>query len=316
MSAGLLAAGMAIQGMGMLGGRGHAEDQIWQQRELTEIQRRANEQLMRKSYDLQKGMYDYTFNKNTPSEQRRLYEEAGMNPALAYTQGAVGSPATGGGGTSVGGGTASDEASRIEAETGMQGMALQKQMMMSQIKLNESVANKNNKEAGKTEEETTNIQQTRDLLIANLKEENQSKFIENLRSRWNDAGSANLDRLGELNEATGQWHSIEKDANYNNEVVSAILKTQAETGNAAAQELLTNKKAQGYYQELVNATLQADADAIKAASVKLCAEWSTGEYTNWRTWADLAKDGTKMVGDLIGNLAKSGRRPNKGSVNK
>ena len=48
MSAGLLAAGMAIQGMGMLGRGNRAEDQLDQQRRLTDIQKRANEDLMKK----------------------------------------------------------------------------------------------------------------------------------------------------------------------------------------------------------------------------------------------------------------------------
>ena len=243
-------------------------------------------------------MYDYTFNKNTPLEQRRLYEQAGMNPALAYTQGAVGSPAMGAGGTSVNGGVASDEASRESAEVESQELGLQRQMMMSQIRLNESVANKNNTEADKAGSETKTIEETRDLLIANLKEENQSRFIENMRKRWNDADVANSDRKGELNEATGEWHRIDKDANYNMQVTTAIIKTQAETGSAEAQALLTNKKAQGYYQELLNATQSADSDKIKAAAIKLATEWTTGEFTNWKTWVDTAKDATSMVGDI------------------
>lgn len=276
----------------------NAKQQMEQQRKLMEMQRDNNMMLMRSSYGLQREMYDHTFNKNTPSEQRRLYEEAGMNPALAYSQGAIGSPAMGSGGASVGGGAAANEAELQNAQTNRMGMALQMGMMRSQIKVNESVAEKNAAEAEKVTGEAKTIESQRDILLANLKEANQSMFIENMRKQWEDSNTEDVLSRSERNFATDRWHDIEKESIFNQQVTTAIIKTQAEIGNTEAQALLTNKKAQGYYQELLNATKQADNDGIKAAAMKLASEWSTGEFTNWKTWVNVAADATKMVGDV------------------
>ena len=43
--------------------------QIKQQQKLTDIQTAANEKLMKESYDLQQGMFDYTYSKNTAEAQ-------------------------------------------------------------------------------------------------------------------------------------------------------------------------------------------------------------------------------------------------------
>ena len=59
---------------------------------------------------------------------------------------------------------------------------------------------------------------------------------------------------------------------------------------------MNNKKAEGYFQELVNATAHADADKIKALAIKLTAEFNTGEFANWKTWADLGLQATQVVG--------------------
>ena len=83
------------------------------------------------------------------------------------------------------------------------------------------------------------------------------------------------------------------------EATNILLKSIADTGNANAQALLTNNKAQGYFQELVNATAHADADTVKAMAMKLTAEFNTGEFTNWKTWADLGLQATQVVGGVV-----------------
>ena len=50
----------------------------------------------------------------------------------------------------------------------------------------------------------------------------------------------------------------------------------------------------------MNATKQADADAVRAAAVKLSTEWETGEYTNWRTWAELGVEAVNTVANAVG----------------
>lgn len=83
------------------------------------------------------------------------------------------------------------------------------------------------------------------------------------------------------------------------EMNNAIIKTQSEIGQLNAQEALTTEKARGYYQELLNATKSANSEEVKAIAIKLAAEHSTGEYTNWKTWVDMAEKGIGMAADIV-----------------
>ena len=60
------------------------KDQLKQQQALTDIQTNANKNLADYSNDIQRKMYDYTYNKNTPGELMKQYKEAGLNPAMMY----------------------------------------------------------------------------------------------------------------------------------------------------------------------------------------------------------------------------------------
>ena len=63
------------------------QDQLKQQQALTDIQTTANKNLADYSNDIQRKMYDYTYNKNTPAELMKQYKEAGLNPAMMYQGG-------------------------------------------------------------------------------------------------------------------------------------------------------------------------------------------------------------------------------------
>ena len=78
------------------------------------------------------------------------------NGSAGMAGGTTGSSSAG----SVGGGSASDEASRKNADLQSQGMALQLAKLASEIEVNKSIANANNANA-----DTTN--ESRDLLIEN-----------------------------------------------------------------------------------------------------------------------------------------------------
>lgn len=129
---------------------GNSRDkQLEQQQKLTDIQKNANAELMAKSYEQQRNMYDYTFSKNTPAAQVARLKEAGLNPALMYGIGGQGGATAGGGGAAVSGSQASSatdwEANRIA----QQGMGLQLAKLRSEIDVNKSVANANNADAEK-----------------------------------------------------------------------------------------------------------------------------------------------------------------------
>ena len=117
---------------GILGGGNEEQKQIEQQKELQRIQKEDNIELARYSNELQKNMYDYTFNKNTPVEQLKRLKEAGLSAELMYSGGsgsggvsAVTGSANAG---SVSGGqaatAAAKEAARIQKT--MMGLEMQK----------------------------------------------------------------------------------------------------------------------------------------------------------------------------------------------
>lgn len=197
-SLGMIAGGGIVnKAMGLFGPSQATKDrrQLNQQQKLSDIQEEANRRLMQDSYGLQKDMYNHQYGMNTPEEMRKRYEEAGMNPALAYTQGGVGGVSGGSGGASVGGGTAADSASQTSAEASKEqamnqkiGMALQHRMQESQIELNESQAEKNKADAEMSGAKTETENKNRDLMWENLKQEALGKDYENSKEWYKMTG--------------------------------------------------------------------------------------------------------------------------------
>lgn len=311
-SLGMIAGGGIVnKAMGLFGPSQETRDkrQLDQQQKLSNIQEEANRRLMEDSYGLQKDMYNHQYQMNTPEAMRKRYEEAGMNPALAYTQGGVGGVSGGSGGASVSGATAADSASQTSAEASKEqamnqkiGMALQHRMQESQIKLNESQAIKNEADAKNVGAKTTTEEETRELLKENMKQAGIEKWFQNEATKWKleETGNGqNNERGVTMNEKLGETLSIHAGSIYNQEMVKALVKTQAETGKLNADEALTTEKALGYYRELLVAEQKGNADEAKALAIKLAAEHSTGEYTNWKTWVETAKDAIGVTADII-----------------
>lgn len=297
--------------MGLLSG-----DQASEQGKLTDQQVNANKDLLNYSYGLQKNMYDYTYDKNTPQAQIKNLKEAGLNPALMYGLGGNSGGDTGGGSASAGGATASGSAERQAADNQTAMMTLQAAKLNSEIKVNESIANSNNADAKNKGAGTETLNATRELLKENMKQEGLGRFLQNLitDSTMNQSKDNPDGQNSEIHNNTYEWTGRITGNSYVMEgVAAAITKTQAEAGDAAAKALLSNKKAEGYFQELMNETLKAkaagkmaDNDEVKAAAIKLASEWSTGEFTNWKTWTDLAGKGIEALSDVIGTISPKG----------
>lgn len=314
-SLGMIAGGGIVnKAMGLFGPSQATKDrrQLNQQQKLSDIQEQANRRLMQDSYGLQKDMYNHQYGMNTPEAMRKRYEEAGMNPALAYTQGGVGGVSGGSGGASVSGATAADSASQTSAEASKEqamnqkiGMALQHRMQESQIALNESQVKKNEKEAENVGAKTTTEEETRELLKENMKQAGIEKWFQNEAMKWKleetgtDGADGNYSRTITMNKRLGETLSIHATSIYNKELVSALVKTQSETGKLDAEKALTTEKALGYYRELLIAEQKGNAEEAKALAIKLAAEHSTGEYTNWKTWVSVAKDAIGATADII-----------------
>lgn len=166
---------------GWIGEDSAANKNLKEQKELIDIQARKNEEAAKANQERNKEMWDYTNYEN----QRKHMENAGLNPALMYGQG-------GGGGTSSAGaqaqgvGLAQAQGGKLRLE--QQALGLQLASMASQVKVNESTANKQNAEANKiagvdTEEKTANI----DKLIAETSNEKIKHGLIYSQTRVNDA---------------------------------------------------------------------------------------------------------------------------------
>lgn len=255
-----------------------------------------------KSYELQQRMFDYTSNYNSPANQMKRLQEAGLNPALMYGQtGATGTQGVTGSASAAGvAGNASDTAERRQAKVAEQGMSLQLAKLASEIDVNKSVAESNRASAEKATAETKTTEQSRELLIENMRNAGVGQWMENVeRAYLMSYDPAKGVGVSAENEKYDWGVVINKEGGFSQAAATAIAKTMSETGNMNANALLTNNKAQGYWQELLNATALANNDGIKAAAIKLSAEWDTGEYTNWRTWTELGKDALGTIGSLI-----------------
>ena len=69
--------------------------------------------------------------------------------------------------------------------------------------------------------------------------------------------------------------------------------------------------------EALAAAKNADAHMLEAKSKELATLFETGEYTNWKTWADYAAQGAPMLTDIAGRIIgfRAGAKALRGSQN-
>lgn len=298
---GMAGAGLASGLMGSLdiGGNRLRRKQVEQQQKLTDQQVEAQKELANYGMGISKEMFETT----GYVAQRRQMEEAGLNPALMYGHAGAGGTTTSAGAGSAVGGQASDEASQKMANAQRQGMALQLAKLGSEIAINKAQAMKFEAEAKNVGEQTTTEIEKRDIMIEAIKQEGYGNWLDNVRKHFLNMPISDdtLEMYGnKIYGSTG----LQKMSAFTQEVSAGIAKGMAEAGNAEAQALLNNKRAEGYWTELLNAVKHADADAMKAAAIKLSAEWSTGEFTNWKTWVDTGIDAVNTITNIVGAGAK------------
>jgi hypothetical protein len=126
----------AIQQVGDILGIGHKKQdkrQLEQQEKLSEQQARIQNQAQMKMWE------DTNY-----SAQVEQLNKAGLNPGLLYGKGGGGGTTVGGG---ISGGQAANAAATQTANTQSRGMAIQQGMMMAQLEVMKSQANKNDAEA-------------------------------------------------------------------------------------------------------------------------------------------------------------------------
>ena len=116
--------------------------------------------------------------------------------------------------------------------------------LQSEIDVNKSVAEANRAGAEKAGAETKTIEQQRDLLQENLKQQGVSQWLENIQNKYMMEADKNGKNEGAekwyVNETYGESGGVNKESLFNDQATTAILKTLAETGNTEANTMLTN----------------------------------------------------------------------------
>jgi len=276
-----IGAGAGLLGIGL--NQAGNQQQFQQQQQLMQQQFQNQQALNLQGQQIQQNNWDYTNYEN----QVKHMENAGLNVGLMYGMGGGGGQSMGAGG---GGGAASGNAPQNNMPQVM-GIAADTAMKVAQIALTNAQTDKI-----KSETPTNNIG---NMLYENMKQAGIEQFTKNKIQAWMNSDPANEAGKNEYN-ATYDYHAgIDETSKMNRQFEATLFKTEAEKLNLDANALLTNTKAQGYWTELLNATKNSDSQATQAAAVKLASEWSTGEFTNWKTWTQLGKDAIQSAGQLI-----------------
>lgn len=286
---GALAIGGAQQLLGIGLNQLGNQQQMQQQKQLMQQQFQNQQALNVQGQQIQQQNWDYTNYEN----QVKHMENAGLNVGLMYGMG-------GGGGQSMGAGSSGGASSgNAPQNTAPQTMGLMQDAAMKAAQIDLTSA-----QAQKIRSETpTEGGNTGNMLLENMKQSGIAQWFENLKTEYMNMGEAGKDMDNTTvyrNVIYGKQGSIpEKDSLMIQKFNADLFKTEAEKRNLDANALLTNTKAKGYWSELMNETAKANAAGIQAAAQKLSAEWNTGEFTNWKTWTDLAAKAVQSAGSVI-----------------
>lgn len=290
----------AISGITSLFGGSQAKKQRKLNEQAAELNYKYGEMAADNAFGRQMQMYERTQKDQSYAEQVKQMKEAGLSVGLMMSQGGGSGIGMGQTGSAPQGGGAGGQQGGRQAEQQMADMqALSLGIQMQKTKAETELIQKQAENLGA---QTKTEDQKRQIFIDAMRETGRSQWLENLITQYKmedtsgegykegDVGASGSHRsFGE--------YSLMKGSTIDRETALAIAKAGAETRNAEALANLNEEKAQGYWQELLNATVNANASMIKANAVKLATEWGTGEYTNWKTWASMAVD---VLGDLSG----------------
>lgn len=311
-------AGSLVGGLANIGSGKRAKKLIKRQEE---AQQRLNEQNAKLNYEYGEQAADAAHERslgllaaeteaNSYQAQVADAEQAGLSVGLLYGGGG------GGVGGSAGGGAQGDGAGnqRSKAAEQLEILSIMQQEKMANAEIAKTINESRlvDAEKEKIEAETENLKEETSTSQAMtpyqtelIRQQGIQQWLENLRTEWENKGhdqnEATINRNATLNaDAFISTNSYFSEAR-TQEIAEAIART--EQGKAAAA--LDTERKLHYFQEILNATAHADADRAKAAAIKLATEWSTGEYTNWKTWVDTAGKAVEALGGIIKGAAGS-----------
>ena len=255
----------------------------------------------------QKELADYYLQKDMEKWERQGYKatadqmrRAGLNVGLMYGKGGVN-------GSTASSGNVSTPV--YQNNRGIEGMkiGLDMALQQAQVKNLNADSKKKEAEAENVGANTKTENATRDLLVENMKQSGINQWFENIKERMLREGYDESDEVTVFRNVI--YGSTAGNYNENSPAVKQfnndLLKTVAEAKNLDSSTLLNDEKAKAIWKELLIATRNADANMINAKASQLAKLWETGEFTNWKTWTDLAVDATGAVSDLI----KTGKTP-------
>lgn len=339
-----LASGISGVVGGLFGGIGakkRMQRQVDAQKQLNEQAAKLNyeygEKAAENAYKRQMEMYERSYQDQSYAAMRGQMEDAGLSVGLMYGgggAGGVGGATTGAPQGETGGaeagradGTAAQQAAAIQqAQMGLGLVSMKKDLAMKDAQIDEinAAAAKQRAEAANiTEQKITEIQM-RPIRYRELFERGKGQYIQNLEKYFEDAmeGGEN-DRLDAYDDMFGE-HSIIGRRLRTRQGTQDVLNTQAQIYErqqnaeaAKALAALNTEKKKYVYMEALAAAKNADAHMLEAESKELATLFETGEYTNWKTWADYAAQGAQMLTDIAGRIIgfKAGARALRGSQN-
>lgn len=320
--------GVLGYGIGELFGhnRRARRQQLQQQDKLNALSYEWNKRQMNYAQELEKGMYNYTFEKNKPENLKNLYKEAGLNPALMY-----GTSAGGVQGTSVGGGRtgnynsqAASEGEIIQGNMALQQMGLQMAKLRSEIDVNKSVAERNRSGARLDNAKTKTEDEQRDKFIAKLYYDGKISFLESLLRDLKFSGVSgdepnySMQVIGDKFQLYGniQVPTDIKDSLFGREIMSAILASEALADNHIANAALTNEKLTWYFKEMMADVAMKDANAAEAKAKELQNLWQIGEHVNWKTFLESGVDAVNTIMNLLSTAYGKGLTKGLGNTTK
>lgn len=269
------------QGLGMI----NQGSQSRYNKEQARYQQKLDKETMKYSYDLT----------NTTAMMKQL-KANNLNPTLAMGGGGAAGQTVSTGNSSANG------VGMIDNKVGMQDaaqlslMEAQKENIEADTK--QKLADANTKDA------------TRPYQKELLKQQSTREWIDNNRKLFTDrTNETGEEQTWNYNEVLDREHMIESGSLFGRQMTQDVLKAIADTGNVIAQTILTNKKAEGYFRELANQTILAEAakqnadtnkenlanEKIKALAAKLTAEYGAGEVMNAKQVIELASTVIKSL---------------------
>lgn len=308
-----------------------------------ESQKRLNEQAAKLNYEYgeqsaenafsrQKEMYDRTFQDQTASAQRKRLEDAGLSVGLMYggAGGAGGSGqlssapqgATGGAQAGQAANAASmQEAALAQTELGLQMASLFKDIKLknkdlevkdAQIQEIEANAEKARAEASLRSEEKITESQKRDVVIEQIRQAGLAQWMENVAKEWErehgpneglTVSSYKNSVYGVTSIASGTYFT-ENQAQGLAEIGSRIDLNEAEADAADAMANLNNKKALGYWQEIMIEAVKGNAKMVEAKAKELVARFDVGEEITWKSIVGAAEGIAGAIAETITAIAK------------